>query len=364
MRVLWFLLIAFVLVAFSFLEDSFKGVAQLIVVCMVAGIALCRKGTWRVIPKSVPLFALLATLVGAFFHYFNPGLERGGFLVATITESDLREDVKIYRDRLRKSIESKGKAQIGLYAGSVTSEVNAREVLERSPSLGGIIWGNERWTTVSFQRVPPIALEEIARGAEPGHFLSKSNTNYFLLVRGIPSLGLSDGHSNASADFIGNIAFLWREFFFTKREGRAGEEIDAALESLASRRSFWTSRTHLAVPYWMLGTLGLSRAIESDPIERGYLVCATKYFKMALRQGKASDNPALRAAIHNNLAGALFLRSHLQGRGRKTRKIARRHMLNAMRIKEVDRATRAVIHHNIKMLMLQKKNRGKKRKKQ
>lgn len=364
MRFFWFLLIAFALLAFPFLDDSFKGIAQLVLVCLIAGGALCGKHAWGGIPKILPLFALLASIVGAFFHYSHLGLQRGGFLVATITESDLREDVKIYRDRLRKAIESKGQARIGLYPETLTSEDNARELLERSPSLGGVIWGNERWTTVSFQRVPPIALQELAGGNDLSNLSGKGVTNSLLLVRWIPSVGLSDGHSNASVDFIGNLAFLWSELFFARQEQYVGEELDAALASIAGSKSFWTSRTHLAVPYWMLGTLSLSRAIESGSVERGYLLCAIKYFKIALRQGKASDNPALRAAIHNNLAEALLLRSHLQGRGRKTRKIARRHMLNAMRIKEVDGATRAVIHHNIKMLMLQKTGRGKRRKKQ
>lgn len=372
MRFLWFflILIATSLALFPLLNDSSKGIAQLVLVCLVTGSALCSKQTVSGIPKSLLLFALVASISSAFFHYSHLGLQRGGVLVATITESDLREDVKIYRDRLRKSIVSQGKGSIGLHSGSVTSRAEARAVLERSPSLGGIIWGNERWTTVSFQRAPPIALAEIARGDELRDFLGTHNTNSFLLVRGIPSLGLSDGHSDASVDFIGNIASLWSELFFAKKvffysqERPTGEDLEAALVSIARRKSSWTSQIHLAVPYWMLGTLALSQAIASDSIERGYLLCSIRYFKMALRQGKASDNPALRAAIHNNLAAALFLRSHLQGRGRKTRKMARRYMLNAMRVKEVDRATRAVIHHNITMLTLQKKGRGKRRKKQ
>lgn len=361
MRFFPLLLVALALMAFPFIDYSFKGSAQLVVACLVAGIALVSKQTLLPIPKSLPIFVLSGSIVGALFHYSHLGLQPGGFLVATVTDSDLREDVKIYRDRLRKSIESKGRGAIGLYAGSVTSEADAQEVLARSTSLGGIIWGNERWTTVSFQRVSPKAIEDIAGNVELSDVTAKRSIASFLLVRGIPSLGLSDGHSNASVDFVSNIAFLWSKFFFSQQEQRTLEDLDAALASIASSRFFWTSRSHLAMPNWMLGNLALNRSIESSLVERGYLLCAIRHFKIALKQGKVSDNPSLGAAIRNNLAAALFLRSYLQGSGRKTRKIARRHLLNAIRLKGIDAAIRAVIHHNVRMLTLQKKNRGRKR---
>lgn len=361
MRKIIILILSGAILGSAFLDDTTKGLGQLCIVLVLVFAIRADHFARRIVPTAVLLLTVAGALGGAVFHYSHVSLPPDSFLVAMRTQSELREDVKIYRDRLRKSIRYKQTGLFSLHPSQIESQNEAQRELSENPKLGGIVWGDARWTQVSLQSLAPIPLRSFAERSVGRSLLGANQIADLLLIRSIPGFGLSDGSAQASIDFIGQFAAIWPEYRKATDEADIPEDLSGVIDSLARSRSRWTSRVHLAVPFWMSGNSSLLRTLAASEPERGTLSCAIARFKTALRQAKSSDNPTLVAAIKNNLAIALYARSYIQGRGKKTRKLARKHLRRVGQIKRIDSRIKAVISHNRSLVGHMKKGGRKKR---
>lgn len=353
------IILAMIALGSLFVDEATRGLVQLVIVAVCILGVLTHGVARRVVPRVVLLLATAGTTGGALFHYSNINFGLDSFLVATQSESDLREDVKIYRDRLRRSVRHKETGRFSLSPSTITTQAEAEMILKNNDTLGGIVWGDSRWRNVSLQHLLPVSVRALGAHTVGRDLLDAKNIGDLLVVRSIPSFGLSDGDTQPSVDFIATFAALWGLYAKATMGVKTSGDFDGAIRSLARSRSRWTSRVHLGVPFWMEGNYYLVKALGSEVPESGALACAVRSFRIALKQAKPTDNPHLIGAIKNNLSVALYLRAHIQGRGNKTRKIATKNMRRAKKVNFVDVQTKAVIAHNFSALKLKKYKRRK-----
>jgi hypothetical protein len=357
-------IVIFAMIAFSslFVDEASRGLVQVVIVAVCILGVLTHGVARRAVPRVVLLLATAGTTGGALFHYSTINLGLDSFLVATRTDSDLREDVKIYRDRLRRSVRHREAGKFSLSPSTITTQAEAEMILKNNATLGGVVWGDARWRNVSLQHLVPISVRALGAQTVGRDLLDAKHIGDLLVVRSIPSFGLSDGDTQPSVDFIATFAALWGRYADTTLGMNTNRDFDGAIRSLARSRSRWTSRVHLGVPFWMEGNFYLVQALRSEIPEYGVLDCAIRSFRLALKQARPTDNPALIGAIKNNLSVALHLRAHIQGRGNKTRKMATKNMRRAKKVKFMDVRTKAAISHNLSALKFtthKRRKRGK-----
>jgi hypothetical protein len=295
---------------------------------------------------TILVVATCGALAGAVLRFSHVTLSRGAFLVATVTEKDLHQETKIYRDRIRRAIGAHGETLAGLYHGDVRDAQQARELLRRSPALGGVIWGSERWMTASLQQYPPRPMSSFPVDSVAMEVLARAKVADLMIVTSVPSVSLSHGHEKASVHFLAELVQLWREVPNVMTPGVDTTEFERAAYTLARTQARWTSRSHLAVPMWLAGTVHLIRALSASALEAGELSCAITKLQDAIAQFRTHDNPGLEAAVRNNYAIALFVQSFYDQQGKQLRARAMKQLVGAARLRRTSGSVGASVWHN------------------
>jgi hypothetical protein len=340
-------LVAFMIVALGTLP---RPIAQFVLLPVIVGVA------WRVrlfsvrIPTVVLGAACIGALVGAVFRFSNVTLSRGAFLVAKLSDQDLQQETKIYRDKMRRVLGADNDALVGLHSKRITTMTEARWLLDRSPQLGGVVWGSMRWMTASLQTYAPLSFSSFGSSSAAQDYLARYALPDLLISRSISSVSLSHGDERASIAFLAGTSKLWRDVPYAVAPGHDRPEFDSMAVGLARMRARWTSHAHLAFPLWLAGTRHLVRALEQPELEFGELRCAIARLKQAIKQCRGRDNPHLEAAARSNYALALLMYADSSPKRERFRKAALRHMRSAARWRkrQVDGALAAA--HNIEAL--------------
>jgi len=259
-------------------------------------------------------------------------LRDGAFVVATVSKQGLWQETKIYRDRLHRALGSDGRALAGLHRGTVESQSDAESILANRRSLGGVVWGASRWMSISFRETPEVSLGSFPEGSFAKRWLASNHLRDLRVVRSVPSVGLSHGHQDATVHFIADMIPLWNDFVRYSTPNMTNPELESRLAGLARTQARWSSRSHIALVFWMLGTYHLVRAVENESISGGDLACALREFADSLEQFRPRDNPALYAALQNNFGIAMLIDADVSGKRDKTRAHALKRIKVAGRI--------------------------------
>jgi hypothetical protein len=309
------------------------------------------------IPKLVLLGTAVGAALGAVFQLSHVSLASGAFLVSTVSDRDLRQEAKIYRDRLRKSIRSEGESLVGEYPGMIRDAASARRVLDGSPSLGGVIWGSPRWMSVELRQYAPLSLSSLPQGSVAHDLLISRGVPDLMLILSVPSIGMSHGHERGTVYFLGEVVRAWRQVPEATAIQAASGEFEGEMEALARTRARWTSRVHMALPLWLSGTVHLLRAIETESLQEGELSCALNELREAIMQFRTNDNPALEMAVRNSYAIALLVQAQHALDGRILRKKACGQLAAAMKLRTYDKKNGATVAMNYMSLIQARKRR-------
>jgi hypothetical protein len=302
------------------------------------------------IPAFVLALASVGVLLGVAFRYSHVTLSKGAFLLSTVSDQDLQQETKIYRDKMRRVIGAGGDSFVGLYGTRITQEAQARELLDRAPQLGGVVWGSMRWITASLQEYPELSLSSFGAETVADDYLKRYGLPDLLLARSIPSVSLSDADSRASIAFLAGVVKLWRDAPQVLLPGHDRQEFDAVATGLSRMRARWTSGAHLAFPLWLAGTRHLVRVLEQPELEFAELRCAVVQLKQAIRQCKGQGTPQLEAAARSNYALALLLYADSSPKRARFRKGALRQFAAAARASQKGRSGADTASHNLRAL--------------
>jgi hypothetical protein len=176
--------------------------------------------------------------------------------------------------------------------------------------------------------------------------LARAKVADLMIVTSVPSVSLSHGHEKASVHFLAELVQLWREVPNVMTPGVDTTEFERAAYTLARTQARWTSRSHLAVPMWLAGTVHLIRALSASALEAGELSCAITKLQDAIAQFRTHDNPGLEAAVRNNYAIALFVQSFYDQQGKQLRARAMKQLLGAARLRRTSGSVGASAWHN------------------
>ncbi len=298
------LLVLIVPICFLFIPAQFKGYAQFAVAPLVF-LLMSRVRLFSVrVPVSVVCVGLLGTLLGVLAQFSHVRLSKGAFLVSTVSERDLRQEAKIYRDKLRKGVGQGGAGLVGLRASLITDPQSARSLLDQSGQIAGVIWGGSRWMNVTLKEYDPLSLAAFPEGSVAADILKGFNLPELYLIRSVPQVGLSHGHERGSLHFLSQIIKVWNQVPRVTAPGAASDIFEGQMESLSATQARWTSKAHLALPLFLSANAHLVRSIEGKHILDGDLDCALRQYQYALSLFTAADNPPLALAIRNNYAVA------------------------------------------------------------
>jgi hypothetical protein len=335
----------------AFIPVSVKAKYQLVLVPLVLGAIWSRRLIGVRIPKLVILGSAAGTLIGAIFQLSHVNLAAGAFLVSTVSDRELRQEAKIYRDRVRKSLGAEGESLVGVYPGVIRDAANARKIVESSPSLGGVIWGGPRWMSVTLRQYEPISLSSLPERSIARDFLTLKGVSDLLLVSSIPTTGMSHGYERGTVYFLGEVVRAWRLVPEMLKIGATSGEFEGRLEALARIQARWTARAHIALPLWLAGTAHLIRAIETESLQDGELSCAISDLREAAMQFRTADNPALEMAVRNNYALALLVKAQYASDSGKLKNKANQQLAHAMRLSKNNKQFGTVVALNYIGLM-------------
>jgi hypothetical protein len=325
-------IVAALAILFVLLPGTEKPLAQLLLVPVLFAFL------WRLsicgvrIPRALFVVAAIGIGVGALIRFSYANLARGAVLVATVSQEDLPQERRIYRDKLRRVLGGSFDALIGIYHQRVANAHDALEAMERFPKIGGVIWGTPQQMTMSLRYKQPLLLTDLPT-ASAGHQLVVSGALPPLqIIRSIPHVTLGQGHREVSVFFLSKLILLWKEFSTDSIPPEVSAEFDRRLRTLFRVPTQGGSRVHLAVPMWMLGTYHLVKAVrDSQPDPKG-LTEAIVAFKYALSELRGGGNPGLELAVRNNYAIALLVEFTQDPKRNKLRKAASKQLGAAVRL--------------------------------
>jgi hypothetical protein len=287
------------------------------------------------IPLAVVVAASVGIASGAAFRFSHVALSNGAFLVSALrSDKDLQQESKIYRDKMRRALGAGGDLLVGLYNGKIVDAAQARVVLDRSPQLGGIVWGSMRWMNVSLQSYPALAFSTFEETSAAHDYLQRHSVPDLLIVRSVPSVGISHADQRASVAFLSGAARLWRDVPHVLVPRRDRAEFDSVAIGLGRMRARWTSRAHLGFPLWLAGTRHLVRAIEGAELDVGELRCAVRRLKQAAKMCRGQGSPHLETAVRSNYALALLMYADTSPKRERFKKVAFRQMAAAARFRK------------------------------
>lgn len=170
-----------------------------------------------------------------------------------------------------------------------------RRLIEDPDETTIVISGSSRWLSLSTSSkfAPHLVTNSLAQ------VFSALNIK---LVTQVSGTGLSNAFSFATQEYI-----AWMLASYVAINDGQLDLAEQYLLNAASIVERWTSGHHRAYALWMLGTLYLNKAFNSNSLEPTYLNCSIDYFKRALGFIRKDRNPELYSAVINNLASAHFL---------------------------------------------------------
>jgi len=320
--ILWLVFLGMRWVGPGFLPAMDLGLAQLIVVPAFLIIVWFFSFYNFRIPRSLILLAAVSVTLTSVYAYSYRIDQSRSFLLARISDDPYEAESRIFRERINSTLESdESTARLGRYFASLASQQEAAELFVESPALGGIVWGDDYWLRVSFpspgeRKIGDILNEE---------FLT--NTLPFTLIMNLPIIGLTYEPERDSVQFIADVLSAMHLRTRDGLEARALEETEFI--NSASYSATWSSFSHRAFPWWMLGNIYLLNSLRDGGYQPAYLECALEAYTKALGFLRVGDNSELLSAIHNNYAVAIYAKLVFEDRPR-FRSVAARHFRQAM----------------------------------
>lgn len=254
------------------------------------------------LPRVLVGFAAIGVLCGAIVRYSDVGLQDGAFGVARFESDPLENKTRIFRDNVRRFAGARATSRVGVIAPRVASEADARRVLSERPQLGGVVWGSERWVTVSTRLSPPVSLRQMPETSYARQRLSELGLEDLFLITQAPSFALSKGLDAATFEFIGGVIRGASMVPHLTSGETLSPELEHLLQRVSSIRAMWSSSVHLAAPKLTLGTYYLLQALYRPTLEWGDLECGEASLRSARVILNKGGNPELKAAVYNNEA--------------------------------------------------------------
>lgn len=317
---------------FAFLPGSEKPLAQLLLVPLLFAFL------WRLsiggirIPRAVFVVAAIGVMGGALIRFSYANLSHGAVLVATVSQNDLQQERRIYRDQLRRVLGGSFDRLIGVYHQRVANTHDALEAMERFPKIGGIIWGTPQQMTISLRYNPPLVFADLPASSAAHRLIESGSLPSLQIIRSIPHVTLEHGHREVSIFFLSKLILLWKEFSADSIAPEDSAQFDRRLQTLFRVPTQGASRVHLAVPMWMLGTYHLGRVVRGAEVNEQELSQAIVAFKYALSELRGGGNASLEVAVRNNYAIALLVEFTRDPKRNKLRKAASKQLAAAVRL--------------------------------
>lgn len=287
------------------------------------------------LPRVLVGLSAIGVLCGAIVRYSDVGLDPGAFGVARFDSDPLENTTRIFRDRVRRFMGERSLAKVGTVGFTIHSESEAREALKEHPQLGGVVWGGERWITVSIPPAAPISLGSLPQSSFARERLRELGVSDLQIISQVPGFGISKGLDAATAEFVGRFLRVAQTFPAVLAGERDSTDIELYLLATVLTKAHWTTAQHLAAPKWMLGTLYLTRAISGPELSWGDLLCAESSLRSArILSLKSGGNPAVLSAILNNESVLQLLKAEYSTNPEKSMSGITTNLLKAFHLKK------------------------------
>ena len=254
------------------------------------------------LPRVLVGLAAIGVLCGAIVRYSDVGLQDGAFGVTRFESDPLENKTRIFRDNVRRFAGPGATSRVGVIAPRVASEADARKVLSERAQLGGVVWGSERWVTISPRLSPPVSLRQMPETSYARRRLSELGLADLFLITQAPSISLSKGLDASSFEFIGGMMRAASMVPHLTSGETVSPELEHLLQRVSSIRAMWSSSVHLAAPKLTLGTYYVLQALYPPTLEWGDFECGEASLRSARVILNKGGNPELKAAVYNNEA--------------------------------------------------------------
>jgi hypothetical protein len=285
------------------------------------------------VPRSALVCTLVAAVCGAAVMSIGSMLQDGRLVITSLSDDLLGSDAHVTRDQMQRLVAPEDKDLLVATPRKVESESDAERFLKSDSRAGGVVWGTKRWTYVSLRSYPPQSLAEIlGTAAVQASSPRLQKLAGLKIVRGIPLIGLSGVSGSGTFQFIGELAANWRDFPLSLSAEHADLPFESRIRALGGIKAPWTSPAHLALPAWMVGTYHAVQAMHglyNEDYQAGEFGCAKRSLQRALLYLRPGDNPALEAAILNNLGVVQIMEAEMSSQPKKGRLMAIRYMRQA-----------------------------------
>lgn len=272
------------------------------------------------LPRILLGLSCICALSGAVMRYSDIGVAPGAFVVARLEGDAMLNKTHILEDKLRSFVGKGSLSLIGSFGRSVSNATVASEVLQQQPEIGGVVWGDEKAVVVSIRPSPPLKLSSFPRPSVAHILLHRAKPPELYLLTSVPQFSVAKTLDIGTMEFVGKMLPLVKEFPEVLANHTEQPSFERDLRGVAGIKSTWKSLSHRAMPMFMTGTYHLVLAISGPKISWGDLLCAEQSLSAAERQLGYYDNPALHAAIMNNLAIAKLARSFFVADSKPARK--------------------------------------------
>ena len=264
------------------------------------------------IPRPVLWLTVAAVLLAAASEYGYFGVPGKSLVVARLENDPYEKKGTIFRERIfelqKTTFQPPTVSLWTRHFAEIDSPAAAWSYLRSNRSARGVVWGSERWLTVSFARSEPRELRDFNAEMPPGLLAE------FRLILNVPAIGLSGRPENETALFLANINNGMTPLPGSKARPDDKDFLrqEAVLRETGRTRALWTSQAHIAYPWFLLGNLYLVDALANG-YQAARLECALRAYNGALALLGKGDNPELQAALLNNAAAALVVQAVFEG---------------------------------------------------
>ena len=274
------------------------------------------------LPRVLLGISCICALSGAVMRYSDIVLAPGAFLVSRLQGDAMLNKTHILEDKIRAFGGEGALSFVGSMNRSVVDSHDAIGLLEQRPELGGVLWGDEKAVVVSMRSTPSLKLSSFPRPSVAHILLHRAHPPELYLLTSVPQFSVAKTLDIGTMEFVGKMLPLLREFPEVLASHEENPSFELKLRGVTGIKSTWKSLKHRAMPMFMTGTYHLVLAISGPKISWGDLLCAELSLVAAERQLGYYDNPALHAAIMNNLALARLTRSMFVADSKPARKMA------------------------------------------
>lgn len=276
-------------------------------------------------PALLLVLVLTAAAAGGAFEY--AWQERDArFAVARLAGDELESETRILREKLDALLGRLGAPRSVRYLEAFQEAAAVRAWLRAHPRNPGVLWGGRKLLTLSLQIQEPAALGDL-----PGGAALPEAAAALRLVRSVPAVGLGFAPAQSSLEFIGTLMAGLSQLE-RPSSGRIADA-EALFRSAATTFAGWSSYTHLAFPWLLVGNLHLAAGLKDGfhPVE---IQCALKAYQRGLSLLQCRNHPELCAALHNNRAVGLELQRLMERRPR-ARKAVRKGFIYAWKARRM-----------------------------